>query len=109
MTMSKPYELLLREMAASGKRISDWRGSSGFFIIDFYKNVFTIMYRRKGRLMRIVWDQNKNRSNQVKHKVSFEVASFVFDDPLHVSRLERVVDSEERWQTVGMVGGGFRQ
>ena len=55
--------------------------------------------------MRIIWDRNKNRSNQVKHKVSFEVASFVFDDPLHVSRLERVVDGEERWQTVGMAGG----
>jgi len=41
----------------------------------------------------------------VKHKVSFEAASLVFDDPLHVSRLERVVGGEERWQTVGMVGG----
>ena len=55
--------------------------------------------------MRIIWDQSKNRSNQVKHKVSFEVASFVFDDPLHVSHLERVVGGEERWQSVGMVGG----
>ncbi len=55
--------------------------------------------------MQIVWDQNKSRSNQIKHKVSFELASFVFGDPLHVSRLERVVDGEERWQTVGMVSG----
>ena len=41
----------------------------------------------------------------MKHKVSFEVAGFIFDDPLHVSRLERIVDGEERWQTIGVVGG----
>lgn len=55
--------------------------------------------------MRIDWDQNKNQSNQVKHKVSFEVASLVFEDPLHLSRLDRIVDGEERWQTIGKVGG----
>jgi len=55
--------------------------------------------------VRIVWDQNKNQSNQVKHRVSFEVAGLVFDDPLHLSRLDRIVDGEERWQTIGMVGG----
>ncbi len=55
--------------------------------------------------MRIVWDDNKNRSNLAKHKVSFEVASHVFDDPLHISRPERVVQGEERWQTIGLVGG----
>jgi len=55
--------------------------------------------------VRIEWDRNKNQSNRAKHKVSFEVASLVFDDPLHVSRLERVVDGEERWQTMGLVGG----
>jgi uncharacterized DUF497 family protein len=54
--------------------------------------------------VRIIWDQNKNQSNQAKHKVSFELASLVFDDPLHISRQDRVVDGEERWQTVGMVG-----
>jgi len=55
--------------------------------------------------MRIVWDQNKNRSNRAKHKVSFEVASLVFEDPLHLSRIDRIVDGEVRWQTIGMVGG----
>jgi uncharacterized DUF497 family protein len=54
--------------------------------------------------MRIVWDQNKNRSNQVKHKVSFEVASLVFEDPFHLSILDRIENGEERWQTLGMVG-----
>lgn len=27
------------------------------------------------------WDENKNRSNKAKHKVSFESAQTVFDDP----------------------------
>jgi uncharacterized DUF497 family protein len=28
----------------------------------------------------------------------------VFDDPVQVSRQDREVDGEERWQTIGMVG-----
>ena len=27
------------------------------------------------------WDENKNRANQVKHKVSFEEAKLAFYDP----------------------------
>lgn len=51
------------------------------------------------------WDEVKNLGNKAKHKVSFELACRVFDDPLHLSRSERVVDGEERWQTIGQVGG----
>lgn len=29
----------------------------------------------------------------------------MFDDPFHISRLERVDRGEERWQTIGMAGG----
>jgi len=54
--------------------------------------------------MRIIWDQNKNQGNKVKHKVSFEIASLVFEDPFHLSILERIESGEERWQTMGMVG-----
>ena len=54
--------------------------------------------------MQVVWDQNKNSSNQAKHKVSFEVASRIFEDPFHLSILERIENGEERWQTLGMVG-----
>jgi len=54
--------------------------------------------------MRIIWDQNKNQSNKVKHKVSFELASLVFEDPFQFSILERIENGEERWQTMGMVG-----
>ena len=54
--------------------------------------------------MQILWDRNKDRSNRAKHKVSFEVASLVFEDPFHLSILERIQNGEERWQTLGMIG-----
>jgi Ribonuclease toxin, BrnT, of type II toxin-antitoxin system len=31
--------------------------------------------------MRFEWDENKNRENRKKHRVSFEIAMEVFDDP----------------------------
>jgi uncharacterized protein len=37
--------------------------------------------------------------------VSFETALLVFDDPKAISRMEQIVDEEERWQTLGMVVG----
>jgi uncharacterized DUF497 family protein len=54
--------------------------------------------------MRIIWDQNKNQSNQLKHKISFEVASLVFEDPFQINVMDRIENGEERWQTLGMVG-----
>lgn len=54
--------------------------------------------------MKIVWDPVKNHINQRKHRLSFEVAQHVFDDPLHLSRHDRVENGERRWQTLGMVG-----
>jgi uncharacterized protein len=55
-------------------------------------------------LMPITWDERKSRSNVAEHGVSFETAALVFDDPRAQSHLERVVDGEERWQTIGLVG-----
>ncbi|HEY1183068.1 MAG TPA: BrnT family toxin [Bryobacteraceae bacterium] len=55
--------------------------------------------------MRFEWDEDKNRRNLAKHKISFETASSVFDDPQMLSVRDRVVEGEERWQTVGMVSG----
>ena len=54
--------------------------------------------------IRFEWDERKNLANQRKHRVAFEDAALVFDDPLRVSHLERVEDGEERWQTFGRVG-----
>ena len=53
--------------------------------------------------MRFEWDENKNRSNVAKHKVSFGTAIAVFDDPFALSIQDRVVDAGERWQTSGMI------
>jgi uncharacterized DUF497 family protein len=55
--------------------------------------------------MKVVWDESKNQINQSKHRLSFEVAQLVFDDPLHVSRQERIEGGEQRWQTIGLVHG----
>jgi uncharacterized DUF497 family protein len=52
-----------------------------------------------------VWDKRKNRINKQKHRISFETASLVFDDPHHLTRQDRQVDGEPRWQTIGVVNG----
>jgi hypothetical protein len=51
--------------------------------------------------MRFEWDEGKNRSNWLKHKVSFEVAKSVFEDPHLLSLMDRFVDGEERWKSLG--------
>ena len=58
--------------------------------------------------MRFEWDEGKNRANQRKHGVSFDDASEVFGDPLHLSWLdERFSAFEERWVTVGQTNTGL--
>jgi len=57
--------------------------------------------------MRFEWDEEKNRRNLAKHKVSFETAKLVFEDPDVLSIQDRVVEGEERWQTLGMVSGAI--
>lgn len=34
-----------------------------------------------------------------------DTAKLVFDDPLHLTRLEHIENGEERWQTLGLAGG----
>jgi uncharacterized protein len=50
------------------------------------------------------WDPAKAQSNERKHGISFETATFVFDDPFSILTLDRVEDGEDRWQTLGMAG-----
>lgn len=57
--------------------------------------------------MKITWDENKNALNKIKHRVSFELAQLVFEDPLHISQRDRVVNGEERWQAVGLAPGAL--
>lgn len=55
--------------------------------------------------MKFVWDESKDSANQQKHRLSFETAQLVFDDPFHVSRQDRIENGEQRWQTIGLVHG----
>ena len=50
------------------------------------------------------WDDDKDLENRRKHRVSFEVAKLVFDDPLHLQRDDPFPD-EYRFQTIGRVSG----
>ena len=50
-------------------------------------------------------DEEKNRSNERKHGITFNEAIQVFLDPLQVSIQDRIEDGEERWQTLGVVRG----
>lgn len=54
--------------------------------------------------MRWEWDDRKSVVNKKKHGLSFSTAILVFDDPLAATRRDRYL-LEERWQTIGMIGG----
>lgn len=52
--------------------------------------------------MKFEWDEEKNKINQKKHGVAFEEAVEVFNDGLHISKLDyRFSYLEERWITIG--------
>lgn len=52
--------------------------------------------------MKFEWNEIKNRANIDKHGISFEEAKDVFEDPLHISKLDfRFNYFEERWITIG--------
>jgi len=53
--------------------------------------------------MRFEWDERKNRQNQQKHGVSFELAQEAFFDPFCLAISDRVMDDEQRWWTIGRI------
>ena len=55
--------------------------------------------------MLFAWDEAKNRANRRKQDVSFESAARVFEYDSAVSYVERVVEGQERWHTIGLAGG----
>ena len=63
------------------------------------------MYVTVATYLRFLWDEKKSRLNLAKHKVSFEIAALVFEDPHSISRFDRIKDGEERWQTMGVAVG----
>lgn len=51
--------------------------------------------------MLIEWDSVKAKTNLRKHKVFFEMAATVFNDPFHLSVLGAKSQAEQRWITIG--------
>ncbi len=56
-------------------------------------------------MLHITWDEAKNKINQDKHGLNFELVQLVFDDPFHVMRRDRIENGELRWQTIGLING----
>lgn len=52
--------------------------------------------------MHFEWDDQKSRNNERKHGVTFELAKEVFEDPLHIAKMDYCYSYfEERWITLG--------
>ena len=50
------------------------------------------------------WDNEKNTINKQKHKIGFEEAVLVFDDPFHIELYDNVhSDREDRFLAIGTV------
>jgi uncharacterized DUF497 family protein len=48
------------------------------------------------------WDEEKNRLNREKHRVSFEMAALAFEDERCLVRPDRVDETgEQRWHAIG--------
>ncbi|HAM53344.1 MAG TPA: hypothetical protein DCP92_22615 [Nitrospiraceae bacterium] len=57
--------------------------------------------------MEFEWNENKNKEDIKKHGISFEEATEVFHDPLHISIMDRRFDYfDERWITIGSTKTG---
>lgn len=54
--------------------------------------------------MDIQWDKKKNKSNQLKHGLSFEEALDIFADPFAIEAFdESHSSSEERYKVIGQI------
>jgi uncharacterized DUF497 family protein len=49
------------------------------------------------------WDETKAASNKRKHGITFDDATHVFEDPYAIFEMDRIVEGEARWQTLGSV------
>jgi uncharacterized DUF497 family protein len=57
--------------------------------------------------MRYEWDPRKNRENQRKHGVNFEMATLVFEDENRLVSVDRADETgEQRWHVLGAVSAG---
>ena len=57
-------------------------------------------------MLNFEWDENKNHSNQLKHGISFEEATKIFDDEKRVEHQDFRQDyGEDRWKSIGQIIG----
>lgn len=57
--------------------------------------------------MRFTWDEKKSRESLRKHRIRFETAVLVFEDPYAITRRDPIHDDEEeRYITLGTIGAG---
>lgn len=54
--------------------------------------------------MEFEWDENKNRTNQLKHGLSFEMAVELFDGRARITEAAITVKGENRLKTMGPIG-----
>ena len=55
--------------------------------------------------MEFEWDEEKAVKNWKKHRISFETAKLIFNDPYRIEYLDDIhSDSEDRWISIGLVG-----
>ena len=54
--------------------------------------------------LQFCWDDAKATSNVAKHGVSFDLATFVFDDPMRLERADVFAEGEYRSIVTGKVG-----
>lgn len=52
--------------------------------------------------MKFDWDPEKAKANLSKHRISFVLATTIFDDPVHLSIPDPDWKGEERWVSIGM-------
>jgi uncharacterized DUF497 family protein len=58
-----------------------------------------------GEVMEFEWDPEKERENIIKHGISFEPVTAVFDDPFRIERYDDDSSNEEdRRQMMGFAG-----
>jgi uncharacterized protein len=59
----------------------------------------------EGGDLQFCWDDDKAASNLEKHGVSFESATYVFDDPRRLEQLDEFSEGEYRNIVIGQVDG----
>lgn len=55
--------------------------------------------------MKFIWDEDKNKINKIKHKISFEEASLIYDDDNYIEIYDKSHSiDEDRYKVIGRVG-----